>query len=208
MTALLLVDIQNDFLPGGALPVPRGNEVIGVANRLIRALPASAIVATQDWHPPGHGSFASAHAGKRPFDVGELGGLDQVLWPDHCVQHSYGAALAAGLHSHRIEHIIFKGTDPGIDSYSALFDNAQRKSTGLHRWLSRRGESQLVVMGLATDYCVRCTVLDARRLGFDTTVVVDGCRGVNQDSGDSDRAFEEMKRAGARLVESGELAAV
>jgi nicotinamidase/pyrazinamidase len=204
MQALLVVDVQNDFLPGGALAVPRGDEVIQVANRLMSARSVDVVVAAQDWHPPGHESFASAHPGRRPLEVIELHGLQQVLWPDHCVQHTHGASLAAGLDSRRIARVIFKGLYRQVDSYSAFFDNAQRHCTGLEHWLRTRGVRSLVVVGLATDYCVKFSVLDARRLGFEVTVVLDGCRAVNVDPSDADHAVEQMRQAGARIVAHAE----
>ena len=203
MRALALVDIQNDFLPGGALAVPRGDEVIAVANRVQPRF--DLVVATQDWHPAGHGSFASRYPGRRPGDLGELGGLPQVLWPDHCVQGSRGAAFAAALEMNRVEAIFRKGTDPGIDSYSGFFDNGHRKSTGLGDYLRGRGADEVYLLGLATDYCVRFSALDARQLGFRTFVVEDGCRGVELRPGDVARAIEEMRAAGVQVVRSAVL---
>ncbi len=204
MNALILVDIQNDFLPGGALAVPRGDEVVPVANRLIPLFPL--VVATQDWHPENHGSFASNH-GKPVGTLAELGGLPQVLWPNHCVQNTGGAAFAPGLHTAKIERIFPKGTDPEIDSYSGFFDNGHRKATGLGDYLKQKSVTRVFVLGLATDYCVKATALDARKLGFKVTLVVDGCRGVELNAGDCGRAVDEMRRAGVRLVESREIAA-
>jgi nicotinamidase/pyrazinamidase len=203
MRALILVDIQNDFLPGGALAVPRGDEVIPVANRLQTRF--DLLVATQDWHPARHGSFASRHPGRKPGELAELGGLPQVLWPDHCVQGSSGAAFAPGLEMNRVETIFRKGTDPGIDSYSGFFDNGHRKSTGLGDYLKGRGADEIYLLGLATDYCVKFTALDARQLGFRTFLVEDGSRGVELQPGDVARAIEEMREAGVRIVRSGEL---
>lgn len=203
MRALILVDIQNDFLPGGALAVPRGDEVIPVANRLQTRF--DLLVATQDWHPARHGSFASRHPGRKPGELAELGGLPQVLWPDHCVQGSSGAAFAPGLEMNRVETIFRKGTDPGIDSYSGFFDNGHRKSTGLGDYLKGRGADEIYLLGLATDYCVKFTALDARQLGFRTSLVEDGSRGVELQPGDVARAIEEMREAGVRIVRSGEL---
>jgi nicotinamidase/pyrazinamidase len=203
MRALILVDIQNDFLPGGALAVPRGDEVIAVANRLQTRF--DLVVATQDWHPARHGSFASRHPGRKPGELAELGGLPQVLWPDHCVQGSSGAAFAPGLEMNRVEAIFRKGTDPGIDSYSGFFDNGHRKSTGLGDYLKGRGADEICLLGLATDNCVKFTALDARQLGFRTFLVEDGSRGVELQPGDVARAIEEMREAGVRIVRSGEL---
>jgi nicotinamidase/pyrazinamidase len=202
MKALIVVDVQNDFLPTGSLPVLRGDEVVPVANRLMRELGADVVVATQDWHPPSHASFASNHPGKQPFDVIELCGQQQTLWPDHCVQNSCGAELAPGLDAARFDRVFQKGTDPGIDSYSAFFDNGHKKATGLGAWLKERGVGEVVVVGLALDVCVKYTALDARELGFDTTLVLDGCRGVDVHPGDSERALEEMKSAGVRVATS------
>lgn len=204
MNALILVDLQNDFLPGGALPVPHGDEVIPLANRLQSAFPL--VVATQDWHPANHGSFASNHPGKQPGDRIELGGLPQVLWPVHCVQNTPGAAFAPGLDPTRITRVFPKGTDPEIDSYSGFFDNGHRKATGLGDYLRERGVTHVTLLGLATDYCVRATALDARSLAFDVTLVADACRGVELAPGDCARAIEEMRAAGLRIVGSGSLA--
>jgi nicotinamidase/pyrazinamidase len=199
MRALLLIDLQYDFCPGGALAVADGDRTIPVANRLIPKF--QTVVATQDWHPPDHGSFAKNH-GKQPYEMGELAGLPQVLWPAHCVQGTRAAELHHGLDRNLITEVFRKGTDPLIDSYSGFFDNGHRKSTGLGDWLKIRGISDVVVLGLATDYCVKFTALDARQLGFNVSVVTDGCRGVNIDPGDSDKAFAEMRAAGATLVDS------
>ncbi|MDW8246908.1 MAG: bifunctional nicotinamidase/pyrazinamidase [Sandaracinaceae bacterium] len=201
--ALLWVDIQRDFLPGGPLGVPHGNEVVPVANRLAREGNYEMVIATQDWHPPNHLSFASQHPGKKPFEVIELDGMLQTLWPDHCIQGSDGAELAPGLESALISARIYKGTDRHIDSYSAFFDNARKKQTGLEALLRERGITHLDVVGLATDYCVRATVLDALSLGFGVRVIVDGVRAVNLKEGDGERALFEMKEKGAELVSLG-----
>jgi len=204
MRALLLVDIQNDFCPGGALGVAHGDEVVAVANRLIPRF--DLVVATLDFHPPNHGSFAANHPGKQPFEKGELAGLPQVLWPIHCVQGTPGAAFHPALHATAIKHVVAKGTDPSIDSYSGFFDNGHRKATGLYDLLRLHQVEEVMVMGLATDYCVRATVLDALALGLQATVVADGCRAVDLVPGDGQRALEEMQRAGARLEHSDNLA--
>ncbi len=203
MKALILVDIQNDFLPGGALGVPRGDEVVPIANRLQPRF--GLVVATQDWHPPGHGSFASAHPGRKPGEFVELAGLRQVLWPDHCVQGTAGAAFAPGLTMNRVEAIIRKGTDPSIDSYSGFFDNGHRKSTGLGDYLRGRGATDLYVLGLATDYCVNFTALDGARLGFRTFLVQDGSRGVELSKGDVAKALDEARKGGVEIVQSGDV---
>jgi nicotinamidase/pyrazinamidase len=201
MRALLLVDLQNDFCPGGALQVNRGDETIAIANRLLPHFATAA--ATQDWHPPDHQSFAANHPGKQPYEMIDLHGLMQVLWPVHCVQDTPGAELHAELDRTRITEIFHKGTDPAVDSYSGFFDNGKRKATGLADWLRSRWVQQVYVMGLATDYCVRATALDARSLGFDVWLVQDGCRGVELKPGDSDRAIAELRGAGCAIVESG-----
>jgi nicotinamidase/pyrazinamidase len=185
--------------------VPKGDEVVPVANRLMRELGAEVIVATQDWHPPGHGSFASSHSGKHPFEVTQLDGLDQILWPDHCVQRSAGAEFAPGLDTSRFQKVFRKGENPKVDSYSGFFDNGHRSDTGLGAWLKDHGVTDVYLLGLATDVCVMYTALDACRLGFNTWLVVDGCRGVNVAPGDTDRAIEEMQRAGVRVATSEEL---
>jgi nicotinamidase/pyrazinamidase len=204
MRALVLVDIQNDFLPGGALPVPEGDEIIEVVNDL--QLRFDLVVATQDWHPHDHGSFAANHPGKKPGDVIELNGLRQILWPAHCVQGTRGAAFVGLLHMGRIDRVFQKGTDPAIDSYSGFFDNGHRRSTGLAEYLKAEAVTDLYVAGLATDYCVRFTALDARKLGFNTFVIEDATRGVNLRPTDSREALEELRRAGVEVVQSHQVA--
>ena len=205
MKALILVDIQNDFLPGGALAVPHGDEVIPVANRAQRAF--ALVVATQDWHPADHGSFAATHPGRNVGELAALGGLPQVLWPVHCVQHTRGAELPAELDTTRLARVFAKGTEPDIDSYSGFFDNGHRKATGLGDYLRARGVTEVFVLGLATDYCVKATALDARQLGFATRLVVDGCRGVELNAGDIERALAELRAAGVEIVTSESLRA-
>jgi nicotinamidase/pyrazinamidase len=203
MNALILVDIQNDFLPGGALAVPEGDAVIPIANRLQPHF--DLVVATQDWHPANHASFAANHPGRCIGELIELDGLEQRLWPVHCVQESPGADLAPGLDTRRIVRVFQKGVDPHIDSYSGFFDNGHRRATGLGGYLQRRGVTDVFLAGLATDYCVKFTALDALRLGFNTTVIEDACRGVNLSPGDVTAALEEMQRSGARIVRSDDL---
>jgi nicotinamidase/pyrazinamidase len=200
---LILVDLQNDFLPGGALPVPNGDEVIPVANLLQERF--DLVVATKDWHPLNHGSFAANHPGKNPGDCIVLDGIEQILWPVHCVQNTYGAEFAAAFDKSRIANVFHKGTDPMIDSYSTFFDNAHRRHTGLAHYLEKRGIKDIYLMGLALDYCVKYSTLDARELGFNTHVIVDGCRGIELESGDSARALDEMERAGAVLLKSSDI---
>src|SRR6266568_4122050 len=171
MTCLILVDIQNDFVPGGALPVKEGDQIVPIVNRLQSRF--DLVVATQDWHPLNHGSFAANHPGKKPGDVIELDGLQQILWPVHCVQNTPGAALVPSLGASRVARIFQKGTDPEIDSYSGFFDNDHRKATGLGEWLKAKSVSEVYICGLATDYCVKFTALDAVRLGFKTHLIED-----------------------------------
>ena len=201
MRALILVDLQNDFCPGGALAVANGDETIAIANRLLPHF--ATVAATQDWHPANHGSFAANHPGKQPYEMIDLHGLMQVLWPVHCVQDTPGAELRGDLDRSRITEVFHKGTDPAIDSYSGFFDNGKRKATGLAEWLRSRWVQQVYVMGLATDYCVRATAMDARSLGFDVWVVQDGCRAVEVKPGDGERALAELRGAGCAIVESG-----
>ncbi len=203
MNALILIDLQNDFMPGGALAVPKGDEVVAVANRLIGQF--DHVIATQDWHPADHLSFASQHAGKSQGETIELEGLEQVLWPDHCVQGTAGAKLHAGLDVARIDLGFKKGTERSIDSYSAFFDNAHRRATGLGEHLAGAGVDEVYLMGLATDYCVKFSALDAVGLGLKTSVIRDGCRGIDLQSGDVDRAHREMTMAGVKLIDEDEL---
>lgn len=203
MNALLLVDLQNDFLPGGALAVPEGDLVIPVANRLAAEFPL--VIATQDWHPADHGSFAANHPGRRPGDAVALGGVVQVLWPTHCVQDTWGADFPDNLDTGWIRHVVVKGTDPMIDSYSGFFDNGHRRATDLGDFLEGNDVETLYILGLATDYCVKATALDARGLGFETYLITDGCRGVNLRPDDSDRALEEMRSHQVNLIQSTDI---
>ena len=200
MKALILVDVQNDFLPGGALAVPDGDAIIPTANNLQAMFPL--VVATQDWHPANHGSFASSHPGKKVFEQIDLNGLPQTLWPVHCVQGTHGAELAAALNRARVAKIFPKGTDAGIDSYSGLFDNGHRKSTGLGEWLKAQGVAEVFVCGLATDYCVKFTALDAAQMGFKTHLIEDASRGVNLRPKDVTDSIADMKRAGVIIAHS------
>jgi nicotinamidase/pyrazinamidase len=203
MNALIIVDLQNDFLPGGALPVLHGDDVIPLANELQRHF--DLVVATQDWHPPDHGSFAANHKGKKPGDRIILDGIEQILWSAHCVQNTRGAEFAAAFDTSRIAHVFHKGIDPRIDSYSTFFDNAHRRHTGLAHYLEKRSVKDIYLMGLALDYCVKYSALDASQLGLNTHVIVDGCRGIELESGDIDRALNEMKCAGATILKSTDL---
>lgn len=199
-TALILVDLQVDFMPTGMLPVAEGDRVVPIANSLIPQY--KTVVATQDWHPGNHGSFAANHLWRKPGQVIELNGLQQVLWPMHCVQDTWGSEFVSELNTKAITKAFRKGTDPGIDSYSGFFDNGHRKSTGMAEWLREQGITEVHVLGVATDYCVKFTVLDAIREGFAATLIEDACRGVNLAVGDVDKAVVEMREAGATISDS------
>ncbi len=203
MKALVLVDIQNDFLPGGALAVPQGDEIIPLVNRLQPCF--DLVVATQDWHPPDHASFAANHPGRAIGDLIDLEGLEQRLWPVHCVQGTAGAELAGDLDRRRIAAVFRKGEDPRIDSYSGFFDNGHRRATGLGEYLQAQGVEEVYLAGLATDYCVKFTALDARRLGFPARVIDDACRGVNLQPGDVSQAIADLRAAGVEIVASNSI---
>ena len=203
MRALLLVDVQNDFLPGGALEVPEGDEVVPVINRLQPKF--DLIAATQDWHPADHQSFASKHPGKQPMESGDVNGNEQVLWPDHCVQGTEGAEFAADLATRRVKAIFRKGTRREVDSYSGFYDLNREESTGLAGWLREMEVSELFICGLASDVCVKFTALDAVKEGFETRVVSDAVRGVDLEEGDVEKARAEMADAGVRFVDSEQI---
>ena len=199
---LVVVDVQNDFCPGGALAVADGDALVPVANALIRHF--EHVVLTQDWHPPAHRSFASSHPGRAPFETIELDYGAQTLWPDHCVQGSAGAAFHAGLETTRAELVIRKGFRAAIDSYSAFYENDRATPTGLAGYLRDRGFSRVLLCGLATDYCVAYSALDARRLHFDTVVLLDATRAIDLD-GSLERALAAMRDAGVVLTQSARL---
>jgi nicotinamidase/pyrazinamidase len=203
MKALLIIDVQKDFLPAGSLAVPDGDAVIPVINKLQDNF--ELVVATQDWHPADHGSFASSHQGKKPFEKTELNGLEQILWPDHCVQGSPGAAFADDLKQEKIAAIFRKGMDAGVDTYSGFYDNGHKKSTGLGAYLKAKNVDEVYVTGLAGDVCVYFTVLDALDQGFKTCLVKDATRAVNMQKGDFARALENMARKGAGITESSSI---
>jgi nicotinamidase/pyrazinamidase len=197
---LLVIDVQHDFCPGGSLAVERGDEVVPIINRLIPRF--TRVAATQDWHPPGHVSFAASHPGARPLDSVVSGGITQVLWPDHCVQGSRGAELHAGLDGRGISLVLRKGARRELDSYSAFFENDGTTSTGLSGWTAALGIRVVYLCGLATDYCVFHTAMDARRLGLDVCLLLDACRGVDLPAGRVDQAVSDMKAAGVRITET------
>ncbi len=203
--ALLLIDIQNGFCPGGNLPVAQGDEVVPVANALMASGHYDLVVASQDWHPRGHGSFASSHQGAKPFDMGELSGKPQVLWPDHCVQGTADAEFHPDLKTDRIDHVQRKGENPAVDSYSAFRDNDRSALTGLAGYLASRDVRALDVMGLATDYCVKFSALDAVEMlpGVRVRFIEDGSRGI--DPAGVLRAIAEMKAAGIAVTHSADI---
>lgn len=200
MKALILVDLQNDFCPLGALAVDGGEETIPIANELMDEF--DLVVATQDWHPADHGSFAANYLWRYPGQVIELNGLPQVLWTIHCVNGTYGAEFHPALNTDKITKIFRKGTDKGIDSYSGFFDNGKRKSTGMEDYLTEQNVTEVYVMGLALDYCVKYTALDAVDLGFKTNLIVEGCRAVNLEAGDDEKALAEMQEKGIVMIEN------
>ena len=201
--ALLVVDVQNSFLPGGSLAVPNGHEVIQPINRLAKAF--RHVVLTQDWHPAGHISFASTHAGRKPFERVELPYGSQILWPDHCVQGSNGAALHAELDIPHAQLIIRKGCNPKVDSYSTFIEANRVSKTGLDGYLAARGIRTIYIAGLATDFCVAWSAVDARRLGLDVTVVEDACRAIDTE-GSLAAAWRDMQQAGVKRVRAADVA--
>jgi nicotinamidase/pyrazinamidase len=194
---LLIVDLQNDFCPGGSLAVPRGDEIVPAVNRLAADFPH--VILTQDWHPRGHASFASSHPGKQPFDTVDAPYGEQILWPDHCVQETKGAAFHPNLDAPHAELIVRKGFRNAIDSYSAFRENDRRTPTGLAGYLRGRGFERLTLCGLATDFCVFFSAIDGREAGFEVTVVANACRGIDVD-GSLSRAMRSMSEAGVTLL--------
>jgi nicotinamidase/pyrazinamidase len=206
MNALLLIDLQNDFLPGGAVPVPHGETVLPLANQLQGAF--KLVVATQDWHPANHKSFVSNHPGRKPGDTAMLKKLPQLLWPMHCVQNTRGAELAPALMLNRVNKVFRKGTDADIDGYSAFFDNGHTRATGLHEYLQDRRVTEVYVLGLGTELCVKAAALDAVALGFKTFLIEDACRGFNQKPDDAKAAIEELRMTGVTVIQSRSLLAM
>ncbi len=201
---LLVVDVQNDFCPEGALAVPEGDAIVPLVNRLMDRF--SHVVLTQDWHTPGHSSFASAHRGKRPYETVETSYGTQILWPDHCVQGTAGAAFHPDVNVTRAELIVRKGFHPDIDSYSAFYENDHTTGTGLCGYLRERGFRRVYLCGLATDFCVKWSALDARREGFEVSVIEDACRAIDLD-GSLAAARAEMQAAGVEILSSDLIAA-
>jgi len=204
MNALLLVDLQNDFMPDGALGVKEADQILPIINKLLE-MPFDVIVATKDWHPSDHGSFAKNHR-KQPGEHVILGGLDQVLWPVHCVQKTNGAEFAIGWNSTKVKKVFYKGTDKNIDSYSAFFDNGHLKSTGLDDYLKENSVENIFIAGVTTDYCVKYSVLDALYLGYHVYTISDACKAVNLNEKDEDESYKAMRSAGAKIITSKEIA--
>ncbi|HKK10085.1 MAG TPA: bifunctional nicotinamidase/pyrazinamidase [Bacteroidales bacterium] len=202
MKTLLIIDVQNDFCPGGALAVPGGDTIIPVINSLIPNF--DAVIQTQDWHPEGHHSFASSHNQKEPYDTVEMEYGDQVLWPDHCVQGTGGAEFHPELHTTKTEVVIRKGFRKQIDSYSTFYENDQKTPTGLTGYLRERGISEIYVAGLATDFCVKWSVIDGLKKEFIVHVIEDAVKGIDMD-GSVEQAWKEMKGAGAEITTSGKI---
>lgn len=202
MKTLILIDIQNDFMPYGALPVPEGDEIVPVVNKIIHTF--DLVVATQDWHPSNHISFASNHSNKKPFDVIEIEGYKQTLWPDHCVQGTKGAEFHPELNLKPIEAIFRKGTNPQIDSYSGFYDNLHKKSTGLSGYLKEKQIKVLYFAGLATDYCVYFSMMDAIKEGFDVILIEDATRGIDKKNYEQNLKKELIKN-NVRIIQSSEL---
>ncbi|MFO7770549.1 MAG: bifunctional nicotinamidase/pyrazinamidase [Roseovarius gahaiensis] len=195
--ALIVIDVQNDFCPGGALAVSRGDEIVTGINALMNDF--STVILTQDWHPAGHSSFASSHTGKAPFEMTQMPYGPQVLWPDHCVQGTAGADFHPDLNSNRADMIVRKGFRAAIDSYSAFFENDHQTPTGLHGYLQERGISNLTMLGLATDFCVNFSAVDAAKLGYDVLVREGLCRAIDMD-GSLEAAMAGMRDAGVRIA--------
>ena len=200
--ALIVVDVQNCFIPGGSLAVSKGNEIIPLINTIAKGF--QNVVLTQDWHTPGHISFASAHAGKKPFETIKLPYGNQVLWPDHCVQGTDGAAIHKDIAIPHAQLVIRKGFNPKVDSYSAFIEADGKIKTGLDGYLKQRGIKTVYVVGLATDFCVAWTALDARKLGLKAVVIEDACRGID-NNGSLAKAWTAMAKAGVKRVQSGDL---
>ena len=201
-TALLVIDVQNDFIPGGQLAVPEGDLIVPLINRLAEQF--KQVVIAQDWHPAGHASFASSHPGRQPYDVIQLPYGEQTLWPDHCIQGKSGAEFHPELHLPHAQLIIRKGCNPDIDSYSAFLEADRVTTTGLAGYLKERGIDTVYMVGLALDFCVMFSALDARAAGFNTFVVLDGCRAIDLN-GSLASAIERMQEAGVGLIQSTEL---
>lgn len=203
MKALVIIDLQNDFMPGGALAVPNGDEIVPIINKLQENFPL--VITTQDWHPEGHSSFASSHEGHKEYDTIKINGIDQILWPDHCIQKTKGAEFHKNLEISKIETIFRKGTNPQIDSYSGFFDNAHLKSTGLAGYLKEKEVDKLYFVGLAAEYCVYFSALDAIAEGFETTIIENATKALKQE--DFEKAKIDILRKGGRIMKSEDIQA-
>ncbi len=203
MGTLLVVDIQNDFLPGGSLSVPEGDEIIPIVNRLQDLEKFELITATQDWHPEDHGSFASNHQGKEPMEKITLAGLEQILWPDHCVQGTDGAEFPDKLNTESFEAIFRKGMEKNIDTYSAFFDNGHKKDTGLSGYLKARNVDHVYIVGLAGDVCINFTVRDALKEGFKVTLIKDCTRPIDQKN--FENSLNDFQQKGVNIINSDKL---
>jgi nicotinamidase/pyrazinamidase len=202
-TALLIVDVQHDFVAGGALEVKNGDTIIHTINKLQDKF--DLIVATQDWHPENHKSFASQHKKKKVGDLIKLNGIEQFLWPDHCIENTFGSELVLELNQSKIEKIIQKGNNPEIDSYSGFFENDKKTKTELDEYLLGKDVDTVYICGLATDYCVKYTAIDAAKLGYETYLIEDACKGVNINPDDSEKAISEMKKVGVIVANSKDI---
>lgn len=198
MKALIIIDMQNDFMDDGALPVPGAKNLVPLINQLMKSF--NIVIASMDWHPDNHVSFFSQHEGKKVRDVINWHGISQTLWPRHCVQNTKGAELVSGLDKTKIAHIVYKGIDQNIDSYSAFFDNAHQRATGLHDILKSHNIDELYICGVLTELCVKFTALDACELGYKVYLIKDGCLGVNLSPKDSEKALVEMQKAGVYII--------
>lgn len=201
MKALVIIDMQNDFVPGGSLAVPEGDQIVPIINELQEKF--DLVIATQDWHPLDHSSFAENHLGKKEFETIQLHGMDQILWPVHCVQNSKGAEFHPGLNSKKIEDIFRKGTNKEIDSYSGFYDNAHLKSTGLAGYLKEKGVSSLYFCGLAAEYCVYFSIIDALKEDFEATLLEDATRAISKE--DFEKAKRSILHAGGKIIAASEL---
>jgi len=201
MRALVIIDMQNDFIPGGSLAVPEGDKLVPIINNLQEKF--DLIIATQDWHPQDHSSFAENHSGKKDFEIIELGGIDQILWPVHCVQNSEGAQFHSDLKTQKLEAIFRKGTNKEIDSYSGFYDNAHLKSTGLSGYLNEKGISQLYFCGLAAEYCVYFSIIDALKEGFETFLIEDATKAISKT--EFEKAKKEILHAGGKIITASEI---
>jgi nicotinamidase/pyrazinamidase len=201
--ALIIVDMQNDFCPGGALAVPEGDEIVPVINKL--SYKFKRIIATQDWHPPNHVSFALNHPGKKEFDIINYEGIEQVLWPKHCVPGTEGAEFNPGLNAEKFDLILRKGNNPKIDSYSAFRENDKKTLTGLEGYLKNLNVKRTYFCGLALDYCVFYSSMDSKELGFETYVIIDGTKGIDSPEGNIEESLNVMRKKGIEIVESNDL---